>query len=597
MADAVADMLFRFGADITEIKAKMQEVDSRLERFSRKAGRQLSGLRADFKSLREPISNVAQLANSLGNAFGGAASKATGLVNGLVGAFTGGGVFGAGIGIAVGLIATLVSRFKEAETAAKEAAEAETTARAATNKKIQETIDKLDEEIKRRNILLQGKSPTFEAAQEQVSTTEADVEARQREVDARQGEIDNLRGDLARLQEDRRKAQELADRETRGAIGLSFDTRAADLQRQIQDLETQRGAALASLGLAQEAAKKARENLAGSAVADLSTPITPETLTPPGRTSAQNTAEDKGAEAAAAKRKALEEKTARELADQRLALAQGEDGRAIAQYQNRLDVIAGLDTRTSEERAALQEAAFRDLQDRLAQIEAERIERTSGDADNRAKAEKATFEETAAAAKKSADELSAVGIGFASSFVDLLVSPLTEGIDSIGQFAKKAGEFILSLAAELLKAVVLAAVLSALTGGSATALAGVGGLTAVLGKSLGIAGFAQGGRVGSTDTVPAMLTPGEYVMPVDTVQRFGVDFFENLRRAGRFGFSAGGLVGGGGGAGGSVTVFSMSFDEPSIARNTGRLDNVQSRRIDNRQGALLQEKLRRNLRG
>lgn len=48
-----------------------------------------------------------------------------------------------------------------------------------------------------------------------------------------------------------------------------------------------------------------------------------------------------------------------------------------------------------------------------------------------------------------------------------------------------------------------------------------------------IKGFAEGGEVageGTGDTVPAMLTPGEYVMPLDVVRANGVQFMEALRQ-------------------------------------------------------------------
>lgn len=75
--------------------------------------------------------------------------------------------------------------------------------------------------------------------------------------------------------------------------------------------------------------------------------------------------------------------------------------------------------------------------------------------------------------------------------------------------------------------------------------------TAAVGKR-----FARGGRVpGPTDTVPALLTPGEYVVPRRTVERLGVGFFESLNAlalparglaralaAGVQGFAQGGLV-------------------------------------------------------
>jgi hypothetical protein len=54
-------------------------------------------------------------------------------------------------------------------------------------------------------------------------------------------------------------------------------------------------------------------------------------------------------------------------------------------------------------------------------------------------------------------------------------------------------------------------------------------------KNLGgpVMGFSRGGNVpgsGSGDTVPAMLTPKEYVQPVPAVEKYGVGFMEALRR-------------------------------------------------------------------
>ena len=63
--------------------------------------------------------------------------------------------------------------------------------------------------------------------------------------------------------------------------------------------------------------------------------------------------------------------------------------------------------------------------------------------------------------------------------------------------------------------------------------------------------FYQGGGVAKSDTVPAMLTPGEYVVNRSAVSRFGTGFFESLNNlslpaqalAARVqGFASGGLV-------------------------------------------------------
>ena len=53
--------------------------------------------------------------------------------------------------------------------------------------------------------------------------------------------------------------------------------------------------------------------------------------------------------------------------------------------------------------------------------------------------------------------------------------------------------------------------------------------------------FATGGSTGG-DSVPAMLTPGEFVMSADSVKKHGVGFMESLNRGNVPGFNKGGMV-------------------------------------------------------
>lgn len=80
---------------------------------------------------------------------------------------------------------------------------------------------------------------------------------------------------------------------------------------------------------------------------------------------------------------------------------------------------------------------------------------------------------------------------------------------------------------------------------------GVGALKAGAGfrqfsKGFKVAGFATGGNVngvGSTDTVPAMLTPGEYVINKKSAQNIGKTTLDKLNKSGVKGFNKGGPVG------------------------------------------------------
>jgi hypothetical protein len=58
----------------------------------------------------------------------------------------------------------------------------------------------------------------------------------------------------------------------------------------------------------------------------------------------------------------------------------------------------------------------------------------------------------------------------------------------------------------------------------------------VKGYSMGgqIARFAQGGMSLGSDTVPAMLTPGEFVIRRPAVRRIGVDNLENMNNSGTY---------------------------------------------------------------
>ena len=54
--------------------------------------------------------------------------------------------------------------------------------------------------------------------------------------------------------------------------------------------------------------------------------------------------------------------------------------------------------------------------------------------------------------------------------------------------------------------------------------------------------MAQGGSVPGQDSIPAMLTPGEFVMNPQAVRKHGVGFMKNLNQGRIPGFKRGGLV-------------------------------------------------------
>ena len=89
-------------------------------------------------------------------------------------------------------------------------------------------------------------------------------------------------------------------------------------------------------------------------------------------------------------------------------------------------------------------------------------------------------------------------------------------------------------------------------------LGGLGGKGKALTGLMGAGAFAEGGVVpgsGSGDTVPAMLTPGEFVMTKGAVQKYGVDTLEGMNAAaGGTNKPEMGLPGLGGGGGGTDSL-------------------------------------------
>lgn len=105
--------------------------------------------------------------------------------------------------------------------------------------------------------------------------------------------------------------------------------------------------------------------------------------------------------------------------------------------------------------------------------------------------------------------------GIGDAFGDLTTAILN-GEDGLKSFADSLKSTFTQLAAQLVKTIVLASILKAITAGSSEPLS----FAQAFGKVLG---FSRGGIVpgtGTRDTVPALLTPGELVVPREFTQKF-----------------------------------------------------------------------------
>ena len=147
---------------------------------------------------------------------------------------------------------------------------------------------------------------------------------------------------------------------------------------------------------------------------------------------------------------------------------------------------------------------------------------------------------------------------------------ITDWITGAQSFGDAMKNILQQLIAQLIQAALYATIVAACTGGG-------GGFAARWKGAFGNA-FASGGSVagpgtGTSDSVPAMLSNGEYVLNAQAVDRLGVPFLNGLNTGRLRGFASGGLVGSGGAYNRPASVGSSSSSTSnSITLNVSALD-------------------------
>ena len=123
---------------------------------------------------------------------------------------------------------------------------------------------------------------------------------------------------------------------------------------------------------------------------------------------------------------------------------------------------------------------------------------------------------------------------------------ITDWITGAQSFGDAMKSILKQLIAQLIQAAIYATIVAACTGGG-------GGFAArwskAFGKGLATGGSVTGPGTGTSDSIPAMLSNGEYVLNAQAVDRLGVPFLNGLNTGRLRGFASGGLVGSGGVAG------------------------------------------------
>lgn len=147
---------------------------------------------------------------------------------------------------------------------------------------------------------------------------------------------------------------------------------------------------------------------------------------------------------------------------------------------------------------------------------------------------------------------------------------ITDWITGAKSFGDAMKNILQQLIAQLIQAAIYATIVAACTGGG-------GGFAArwkgAFGKAFASGGSVAGPGTGTSDSVPAMLSNGEYVLNAQAVDRLGVPFLNGLNTGRLRGFASGGLVGSGGAYNRPVSVASSSSSTSnSITLNVSALD-------------------------
>lgn len=171
---------------------------------------------------------------------------------------------------------------------------------------------------------------------------------------------------------------------------------------------------------------------------------------------------------------------------------------------------------------------------------------------------------------------------------------ITDWITGAQSFGDAMKNILQQLIAQLIQAAIYATIVAACTGGG-------GGFAArwkgAFGKGFATGGSVDGPGTGTSDSVPAMLSNGEYVLNAQAVDRLGVPFLNGLNTGRLRGFASGGLVSSGGVAGykaergsngGQVQSVNLSMNVSAMDAssfgdflNRGGLDVVRQALYDN----------------
>lgn len=180
---------------------------------------------------------------------------------------------------------------------------------------------------------------------------------------------------------------------------------------------------------------------------------------------------------------------------------------------------------------------------------------------------------------------------YGNSLAKDFASGISDWITGTKSFGDVMRSVLESLIQKLIQAAMYALIIASVTGGSFKA-----NFVKAFGKGFATGGSVDGPGTGTSDSIPAMLSNGEYVLNAQAVDRLGVPFLNGLNTGRLRGFASGGIVGSGvvagykaergsnGGQGQSVNlsmhVSAMDASSFSDFLNRGGLDVVKQALFD-----------------
>lgn len=130
---------------------------------------------------------------------------------------------------------------------------------------------------------------------------------------------------------------------------------------------------------------------------------------------------------------------------------------------------------------------------------------------------------------------------YGNSLAKDFASGIADWITGTKSFGDVMRSVLDSLIQKLIQATMYALIIASVTGGSFKA-----NFLKAFGKGFATGGSVDGPGTGTSDSIPAMLSNGEYVLNAQAVDRLGVPFLNGLNTGRLRGFANGGLVGSGG---------------------------------------------------